>query len=1303
MFDFQSDADLPAEPGDPAERFLNAGTLKKTLGSSTSSLSMQLENSGLVQAGSGALSADGTFTNWSAGTKSLSGGTYVVSATFRFTGADIVTNAATVVLDGPASAVTDAGGQNAFRNFATNAAAGSLTIKGGRTLTAPAAFQNAGLMSVEDASTFGSIGALTNTGTVEGTGTVAANVTNNGTFAPGLSPGILHVDGPYSTDSGTLDVEIGGLTPGTGHDQLDVTGPVTLGGTLEITTLPGFTPAEGDSFTIVKGSSVSGSFDDVVGAEVGAGLRYTVQTTASTVVLTVASRALSIGNAVADEGGGAVFTVSLTPPDPDNTVTVSYATSGGTATQGVDYEGQLGLLTFAPNEATKTITVPTIEDALDEDDETFSVVLLNPGGAPIADDTGEGTITDDDAEPELSIVEVAPVTEGDPGDTPNAEFSVSLSAESGRTVTVDVETAPGTATEDVDYDHTTEALTFLPGETNLTFLVPVNGDDLVEGDETFDAVLSNPTNATIEDDVATGTIEDDDATSNADLMLSKFDLADPVGVGGELRYSIDAFNGGPGAATDVEITDDLPSGVTLVSATPSSGGTCNSIDPVVCSWATLDLFSSAHVEIVATAPLTPTVLSNTATVVSPDDSNTANNTATEETTVAELADLALVKTADPPEGTVGAPLTYTLAVTNNGPAAATGVTVTDLLPENFTATSMSPECTLVDGTATCELGTIANGATAVVEIEGTPTAGGTLNNSASAQADETDPNSGNNSDFLVTPVRWQHDLAVTKTDSVDPINVGDQVTYTITVTNVGALPLTGVVATDTLPAGMTFVSGPGCSPAGSLVTCTIGALAPDEVKQATLVVEATTPLLKTNSVTVTAAEGDDFTDDNTATQTTRVRDSALEIARAMIEDESWLAGASFVAIPPQGNPNMVARSPLAGFPRHGETFALLTSGDAELADDPNTAPNSGVDDGGPNVRGNTDRDVTILKVDLDVPAGFNCASVNFRFGSDEYPEFKGTQFNDAFIAELDTSTWTTSGSVITAANNFAFDPANNPITINAAGFTSMTEANAAGTTYDGATPLLSASQSITPGVHSLYFSIFDQGDGIYDSAVLLDRLRLSSVAPGACTPGATILAATKTADAPRSAAGAANGYTISIANPHTEPFTIAEIADDLPAGFTYTPGTTTGATTADPTIVAGRLTWTGPFTLPAGETLTLHFGVTVATAPGDYLNEASALSERRLDHAHGADREDHGPADALGRQRNRDRGQRGDDRRDVHRPAERAERGNHLRRLRHRGRDAQRHPSRTRRPAPGSSAGRARSSSSDGCRTGSPA
>lgn len=133
--------------------------------------------------------------------------------------------------------------------------------------------------------------------------------------------------------------------------------------------------------------------------------------------------------------------------------------------------------------------------------------------------------------------------------------------------------------------------------------------------------------------------------------------------------------------------------------------------------------------------------------------------------------------------------------------------------------------------------------------------------------------------------------------------------------------------------------------------------------------------------------------------------------------------------------------------------------------------------------------------------------MDFRFLSEEYPEYVGSNFNDAFIAELDDSTWTTSGSEIIAPNNFAYDPTGSPITVNSAGATSMSKAEAAGTTFDGATPLLTAATPLTPGPHSLYLSIFDQGDRAWDSAVIVDNLRMGSVGNVAtgCRPGAEIV------------------------------------------------------------------------------------------------------------------------------------------------------------------------------------------------------
>jgi hypothetical protein len=241
-----------------------------------------------------------------------------------------------------------------------------------------------------------------------------------------------------------------------------------------------------------------------------------------------------------------------------------------------------------------------------------------------------------------------------------------------------------------------------------------------------------------------------------------------------------------------------------------------------------------------------------------------------------------------------------------------------------------------------------------------------------------------------------------------------------------------------------------------------------------------------------------------ATATVEPTASAQDLALAIARDDSLVVSAEFVAVPPRGTPHAIARD-FAGFPGGEDGAALLTTGDARLADRPNDSVSSGADIGGPNVRGNTDFDVTVLKLNLMVPANANCLlGIDFRFLSEEYPEWVGTAFNDAFIAELDRSTWSTAGSTISAPDNFAFDPAGNPVTINAAGVTSMTAEQAQGTTYDGATPLLTAATPITPGPHPLFLSIFDQGDHIYDSAIVIDDLRVGRVANVAtdCKPGA---------------------------------------------------------------------------------------------------------------------------------------------------------------------------------------------------------
>ena len=104
---------------------------------------------------------------------------------------------------------------------------------------------------------------------------------------------------------------------------------------------------------------------------------------------------LSIADAATSEGDPVVFTVTLTGTRTGS-VTVDYATTAGTASQGSDYTHTSGALTFATNETSKAISVPTLEDTTEEETETFTVILSSPSGATIQDGTATGTITDDD-------------------------------------------------------------------------------------------------------------------------------------------------------------------------------------------------------------------------------------------------------------------------------------------------------------------------------------------------------------------------------------------------------------------------------------------------------------------------------------------------------------------------------------------------------------------------------------------------------------------------------------------------------------------------------------------------------------------------------------------------------------------------------------------------------------------------------------------------------------------------------------------------------------------------------------------
>src|SRR6202030_3436367 len=157
--------------------------------------------------------------------------------------------------------------------------------------------------------------------------------------------------------------------------------------------------------------------------------------------------------------------------------------------------------------------------------------------------------------------------------------------------------------------------------------------------------------------------------------------------------------------------------------------------------------------------------------------------------------------------------------------------------------SASPGCTNSAGTVTCTVATLASGASATFSINATaPATAGPITNTATVKGNEPDPNTANNTASATTTIVASADLSITKTAPVTA-TTSSPITYSVTATNNGPSPATGVVVTATLPAGVTFVSATSsqgtCTNASGTVTCSVGNLASGA--SATLTINGTAP------------------------------------------------------------------------------------------------------------------------------------------------------------------------------------------------------------------------------------------------------------------------------------------------------------------------------------------------------------------------------------------------------------------------------------------------------------------------------
>ncbi|MBF6621747.1 MAG: DUF11 domain-containing protein [Patulibacter sp.] len=298
-----------------------------------------------------------------------------------------------------------------------------------------------------------------------------------------------------------------------------------------------------------------------------------------------------------------------------------------------------------------------------------------------------------------------------------------------------------------------------------------------------------------------------------DLSIRKTASAPQVAAGGQVMYTLSVENDGPSDATGVKVVDPIPAGLTIVSA-QAGKGTCSTLGGVVsCNIGRLEAGATMQVLVTATAPAGAACPVNTATVSgNEEDTDLRNNraSATVCTTITEppTFDLVVTKRADRRTVTTGQPVTYRIAVTNRGPAAAPDTKLVDTFGARGRVLSVrTTQGTCRRGTPVqCELGTVESGGRVEVTIRIRPTSTGTgKRNVVSTTASGTDRDPKNNLARETITVR-KVALRLTKRVDRTVLRAGQTATYTIRVSN----PTRGIAhdvrVCDDLPSGLVYVS-----------------------------------------------------------------------------------------------------------------------------------------------------------------------------------------------------------------------------------------------------------------------------------------------------------------------------------------------------------------------------------------------------------------------------------------------------------------------------------------------------------------
>jgi len=671
-------------------------------------------------------------------------------------------------------------------------------------------------------------------------------ISNTGTFQKSAATGTSNIEPPFTNSGGTVSANSGtmnftSLTQGSGTVSLNggalaFVNPFALnGGTLNGsgnitgnvnnvggTVAPGFSPG-----TI----AITGNYSQGSAASMNIEL---AGTSAGQYDL------VNVSGAATLDGTLNVTLLSFTPNNGDSWQPLTFASrSGDFATKNLPtFDGTHGSITSSYTPTSLVLTAVVTPQSSD-----LAIIV----SAPLSVNAGSSLsytvqITNNGPDPTSGTTTVVDTLPAGVTGASGSGTNWSCGAPSGGTITC-------TSTDVIASTGTFPNLTF-------TMTAPPNS-----GTASDTATVSNANDSNGANNSATG-----NTTVNAvtDLQITK---SGPGGVtsGQNISYTVTVRNNGPSTATGVTVSDPTPANLTFV----SNSGACTSAYP--CSLGTLAAGQSMTItSTYSTSANFSGNVTNTATVSGTEsDPNNTNNSASATTNVGTQADLTITKVG-PASANTGQNITYTVSVKNNGPSDATSVVVSDTTPTGLAFISNSGGCTTA---YPCSLGTIISGQTVTISSTYSVPAnfsGTGVTNTASVTSAINDPNTTDNSASASTAIGQNTDLSISKSGPTTA-SPGQNIVYTITVTNNGGVAAPNVTVTDATPTGTTFVSNTGACT--SAFPCNIGTLNPNTSATITSTFNVPanfTGTQVTNTASVASGIGDPNNSNNASTFTTNI-------------------------------------------------------------------------------------------------------------------------------------------------------------------------------------------------------------------------------------------------------------------------------------------------------------------------------------------------------------------------------------------------------------------------------------------------